>query len=216
MSIEKNLKKIKKEIPGYVTLIAVSKTKPATDIEKAYKSGQLDFGENKVQELIKKVKILPSDIKWHMIGHLQRNKVKDILPIIHMIHSVDSLRLIKEIDKQAGKIERKISLLLQVDISQDETKYGFSFKDLESILKSNELDNFKNISIDGLMGMASFTENSEIIKAEFKKLSSLFDKFKKKYFLKYLSMGMSGDYKIAMECNSNMVRLGSNIFGSRN
>ena len=216
MSIEENLKKIKKEIPAYVTLIAVSKTKPTTDIEKAYKSGQLDFGENKVQELIKKVKILPSDIKWHMIGHLQRNKVKDILPIIHMIHSVDSLRLIKEIDKQAGKIERKISLLLQVDISQDETKYGFSFKDLESILKSNELDNFKNISIDGLMGMASFTENSEIIKAEFKKLSSLFDKFKKKYFLKYLSMGMSGDYKIAMECNSNMVRLGSNIFGSRN
>ena len=216
MSIEENLKKIKKEIPEYVTLIAVSKTKPTTDIEKAYKSGQLDFGENKVQELMKKVKILPSDIKWHMIGHLQRNKVKDILPIIHMIHSVDSLRLIKEIDKQAGKIERKISLLLQVDISQDETKYGFSFKDLESILKSNELDNFKNISIDGLMGMASFTENSEIIKAEFKKLSSLFDKFKKKYFLKYLSMGMSGDYKIAMKCNSNMVRLGSNIFGSRN
>ena len=216
MSIEENLKKIKKEIPAYVTLIAVSKTKPTTDIEKAYKSGQLDFGENKVQELIKKVKILPDDINWHMIGHLQRNKVKDILPIIHMIHSVDSLRLIKEIDKQAGKIERKISLLLQVDISQDETKYGFSFKDLESILKSNELDNFKNISIDGLMGMASFTENSEIIKAEFKKLSSLFDKFKKKYFLKYLSMGMSGDYKIAMECNSNMVRLGSNIFGSRN
>ena len=216
MSIEENLKKIKKEIPAYVTLIAVSKTKPTTDIEKAYKSGQLDFGENKVQELMKKVKILPSDIKWHMIGHLQRNKVKDIIPIIHMIHSVDSLRLIKEIDKQAGKIERKISLLLQVDISQDETKYGFSFKDLESILKSNELDSFKNISIDGLMGMASFTENSEIIKAEFKKLSSLFDKFKKKYFLKYLSMGMSGDYKIAMECNSNMVRLGSNIFGSRN
>jgi len=216
MSIQENLKKIKKEIPAYVTLIAVSKTKPTTDIEKAYKSGQLDFGENKVQELMKKVKILPSDIKWHMIGHLQRNKVKDILPIIYMIHSVDSLRLIKEIDKQAGRIERKISLLLQVDISQDETKYGFSFKDLESILKSNELDNFKNISIDGLMGMASFTENSEIIKAEFKKLSSLFDKFKKKYFLKYLSMGMSGDYKIAMECNSNMVRLGSNIFGSRN
>ena len=216
MSIQENLKKIKKEIPAYVTLIAVSKTKPTTDIEKAYKSGQLDFGENKVQELMKKVKILPSDIKWHMIGHLQRNKVKDILPIIHMIHSVDSLRLIKEIDKQAGKIERKISLLLQVDISQDETKYGFSFKKLESILKSNELDNFKNISIDGLMGMASFTENSEIIKEEFKKLSSLFDKFKKKYFLKYLSMGMSGDYKIAMECNSNMVRLGSNIFGSRN
>ena len=216
MSIEENLKKIKKEIPAYVTLIAVSKTKPTTDIEKAYKSGQLDFGENKVQELMKKVKILPSDIKWHMIGHLQRNKVKDILPIIHMIHSVDSLRLIKEIDKQAGKIERKISLLLQVDISQDETKYGFSFKDLEYILKSNELDNFKNISIDGLMGMASFTENSEIIKEEFKKLRSLFDKFKKKYFLKYLSMGMSGDYKIAMECNSNMVRLGSNIFGSRN
>ena len=216
MSIEENLKKIKKEIPAYVTLIAVSKTKPTTDIEKAYKSGQLDFGENKVQELMKKVKILPSDIKWHMIGHLQRNKVKDILPIIHMIHSVDSLRLIKEIDKQAGRIERKISLLLQVDISQDETKYGFSFKDLESILKSNELDNFKNISIDGLMGMASFTENSEIIKVEFKKLSSLFDKFKNKYFLKYLSMGMSGDYKIAMECNSNMVRLGSNIFGSRN
>jgi len=216
MSIEENLKKIKKEIPAYVTLIAVSKTKPTTDIEKAYKSGQLDFGENKVQELMKKVKILPSDIKWHMIGHLQRNKVKDILPIIHMIHSVDSLRLIKEIDKQAGKIERKISLLLQVDISQDETKYGFSFKDLESILKSNELYNFKNISIDGLMGMASFTENSEIIKAEFIKLSSLFDKFKKKYFLKYLSMGMSGDYKIAIECNSNMVRLGSNIFGSRN
>ena len=216
MSIEENLKKIKKEIPAYVTLIAVSKTKPTTDIEKAYKSGQLDFGENKVQELMKKVKILPSDIKWHMIGHLQRNKVKDILPIIHMIHSVDSLRLIKEIDKQAGKIERKISLLLQVDISQDETKYGFSFKDLESILKSNDLDNFKNISIDGLMGMASFTENSEIIKEEFKKLRSLFDKFKKKYFFKYLSMGMSGDYKIAMECNSNMVRLGSNIFGSRN
>ena len=216
MSIQENLKKIKKEIPAYVTLIAVSKTKPTTDIEKAYKSGQLDFGENKVQELMKKVKILPSDIKWHMIGHLQRNKVKDILPIIHMIHSVDSLRLIKEIDKQAGKIERKISLLLQVDISQDETKYGFSFKDLESILKSNDLDNFKNISIDGLMGMASFTENSEIIKEEFNKLSSLFDKFKKKYLLKYLSMGMSGDYKIAMECNSNMVRLGSNIFGSRN
>ncbi len=216
MSIELNLKKIKKVVPQDIKLIAVSKTKPISDIQKAYSLGQLDFGENKVQELIKKAETLPKNIRWHMIGHLQRNKVKSILPIVYMIHSVDSIRLFEEINNRAQNLKKKIKVLIQIDISQDQTKFGFSFDHIESIFKSNELERFHHVSIDGLMGMASFTEEKRIIKKEFLSLRKLYNKYKKKYSFKYLSMGMSGDYKIAIKCNSNMIRLGSNIFGSRN
>ena len=215
MMIPSNLLNISREIGLDVTLVAVSKTKPVEDIKTAYNFGQRNFGENKVQELIKKYEKLPKDINWHMIGHLQRNKVKYIVPFVHLIHSVDSLRLLKEINKQAKKQLKKVNVLIQVDISNDDSKFGFSFSEINDLFEKINYDEYQNIKFKGLMGMASFTPNKETIRKQFNSLNNIFQKFKKRYSFKYLSMGMSGDYIIALECGSNMIRLGSNIFGKR-
>ena len=215
MIIPSNLLNISKEIGPDVTLVAVSKTKPVEDIKTAYDFGQRNFGENKVQELIKKSEELPKDINWHMIGHLQRNKVKYIVPFIHLIHSVDSLRLLKEINKQAKKQLKKVNVLIQVDISNDDSKFGFSLFEINDLFEKINYNDYQNILFKGLMGMASFTSNKEIIRKQFNSLNNVFQKFKKRHSFEYLSMGMSGDYIIALECGSNMIRLGSNIFGKR-
>tara|TARA_B100000886_G_C20374532_1_gene471131 strand:+ start:369 stop:1016 length:648 start_codon:yes stop_codon:yes gene_type:complete len=215
MIIPSNLLNISKEIGPDVSLVAVSKTKPVEDIKTAYDFGQRNFGENKVQELIKKSEELPKDINWHMIGHLQRNKVKYIVPFIHLIHSVDSLRLLKEINKQAKKQLKKVNVLIQVDISNDDSKFGFSLFEINDLFEKINYDDYQNILFKGLMGMASFTSNKEIIRKQFNSLNNVFQKFKKRHSFEYLSMGMSGDYIIALECGSNMIRLGSNIFGKR-
>ncbi|MAV81535.1 MAG: YggS family pyridoxal phosphate-dependent enzyme [Flavobacteriales bacterium] len=215
MIIPSNLLNISKDIGPDVTLVAVSKTKPVEDIKTAYDFGQRNFGENKVQELIKKSEELPNDINWHMIGHLQRNKVKYIVPFIHLIHSVDSLRLLKEINKQAKKQLKKVNVLIQVDISNDDSKFGFSLFEINDLFEKINYDDYQNILFKGLMGMASFTSNKEIIRKQFNSLNNVFQKFKKRHSFEYLSMGMSGDYIIALECGSNMIRLGSNIFGKR-
>ena len=215
--IKDNLENIQKTIPENVTLIAVSKTKPQSDILEAYEAGHRHFGENKVQEMVDKFDHLPKDIKWHMIGHLQRNKVKYMAHFVHLIHGVDSLKTIKEINKQAEKHNRVIQCLLQAKIAEEDTKFGLSFNDIESILSGEEISNFKNIAIVGLMGMATFTEDESQIEREFSSLKNAFDRLQKKYAsLEILSMGMSGDYKIAIENGSTMVRIGSSIFGKRN
>ena len=215
--IKENLKSIQKTIPENVTLIAVSKTKPNSDILEAYDAGQRDFGENKVQDMVEKHEALPKDIRWHMIGHLQRNKVKYMASFVHLIHGVDSLKTLQEINKQAEKHNRIIQCLLQAKIAEEDSKFGLSFTEIESILTSDELFDFKHISIVGLMGMATFTEDEAQIKREFNSLKNAFQKLKEKYSnLKMLSMGMSGDYKIAIEEGSTMIRIGSSIFGSRN
>ena len=211
MSISENILKLKKELPKEVTLVAVSKTKPISDIEQAYNSGQLIFGENKVQELVEKYEKLPKEIQWQMIGHLQRNKVKFIAPFVRLIHGVDSEKLLKEIDKRAKQNNRTIDCLLQVHIANESTKFGFSEEEVLRIMKQKE--DFKNINIVGLMGMATFTENETQIKEEFSFLSEIYKKYEQ---MNILSMGMSGDYKIAIECGSTMVRIGSTIFGNRN
>jgi len=211
MSISENILKLKKELPKEVTLVAVSKTKPISDIEQAYNSGQLIFGENKVQELVEKYEKLPKEIQWQMIGHLQRNKVKFIAPFVRLIHGVDSEKLLKEIDKRAKQNNRTIDCLLQVHIATESTKFGFSEEEVLRIMKQKE--DFKNINIVGLMGMATFTENETQIKEEFTFLSEIYKKYEQ---MNILSMGMSGDYKIAIECGSTMVRIGSTIFGNRN
>ena len=213
--IENKLNNIKNAISKSVTIVAVSKTKPVNDILQLYKSGHLDFGENKVQELLFKVEKLPKDIKWHMIGHLQRNKVKSIVPFINLIHSVDSLRLIKKIDEEAKLINNSVNILLQVKISREVSKYGFSFAELNSFLNSSYPGQYQNINIQGLMGMATFTNDKDMIENEFKKLNEIYNRFKSKYNFNTLSIGMSGDYRIAIENGSNMLRLGSVIFGSR-
>ena len=213
--IENKLNNIKDAISKSVTIVAVSKTKPINDILQLYKSGHLDFGENKVQELLFKEEKLPKDIKWHMIGHLQRNKVKSIVPFINLIHSVDSLRLIKKIDEEAKLINNSVNILLQVKISRDVSKYGFSFAELNSFLNSSYPGQYQNINIQGLMGMATFTNDKDMIENEFKKLNEIYNRFKSKYNFNTLSIGMSGDYRIAIENGSNMLRLGSVIFGSR-
>ena len=215
MKIDNNLRSIIDNIPKKVTLVAVSKTKSVELIKNAYDCGQHDFGENKVQELVNKFEILPKDIKWHMIGHLQRNKVKYIAPFVHLIHSVDSIRLLSEINKQAEKNNKTISVLLQIDISDDNTKFGFSFNEIDTLLNSDLMNELNNVKIEGLMGMASFTLNQETIKNQFTSLKNLYHSYKKKLNFKILSMGMSGDYKIAIECGSNLIRLGSSIFGNR-
>lgn len=211
MSISENILKLKKELPKEVTLVAVSKTKPISDIEQAYNSGQLIFGENKVQELVEKYEKLPKEIQWQMIGHLQRNKVKFIAPFVRLIHGVDSEKLIKEIDKRAKQNNRTIDCLIQVHIATESTKFGFSEEEVIRIMKQKE--DFKNINIVGLMGIATFTENETQIKEEFSFLSQIYKKYEQ---MNILSMGMSGDYKIAIECGSTMVRIGSTIFGNRN
>ena len=211
MSISENIQKIKSEIPKEITLVAVSKTKPISDIEQAYNSGQLIFGENKVQELVEKHEKLPKDIQWQMIGHLQTNKVKYIAPFVNLIHGVDSEKLLKEIDKRARQNDRIIDCLLQVHIATESTKFGFLENELEEIIK--KLENYKNVNIIGFMGMATFTENKNQIKEEFSFLSTIYKQHKQ---MNTLSMGMSGDYKIAISCGSNMIRIGSTIFGNRN
>lgn len=215
MKIDNNLRSIIDNIPKKVSLVAVSKTKPVELIKNAYDCGQRDFGENKVQELVNKFELLPKDIKWHMIGHLQRNKVKYIAPFVYLIHSVDSVRLLNEINKQGKKNNKTISVLLQIDISDDNTKFGFSFNEIDTLLNSDLINELNNVKIEGLMGMASFTLNEETIKNQFTSLKNLYHSYKKKLNFKILSMGMSGDYKIAIECGSNLIRLGSSIFGNR-
>jgi hypothetical protein len=202
-----------------VTLVAVSKIKPAEDILKLYNLGQRDFGENYVQELVDKQQQLPKDIRWHFIGHLQSNKVKYIAPFVHLIHGVDSFKLLKEVDKQAQKLNRVIDVLLQVHIAQEETKFGLDVSELNEIFNSQELLQLKNVNIKGLMGMASFTADKEKVRSEFNYLKSLFEKYAhlqpSNLKLQTLSMGMSGDYTIAIEEGSTMVRIGSLIFGER-
>ena len=217
MLVKQNLDSFKSGIKKDVTLVAVSKTKPISDILEAYEAGQRIFGENKIQEMVNKYDALPKDIKWHMIGHLQRNKVKYMAHFVELIHGVDSLKTLKEIDKQAKKHDRVISCLLQARIAKEETKFGLEFSEIESILQSKELAELENIKIVGLMGMASFSSNEEEVSAEFQGLKNLYDGINQTGIgLEILSMGMSGDYKIAIKNGSNMIRVGSAIFGSRN
>ena len=208
---------LKTNIPKNITLVAVSKTKPVEMIEEACSKGHLDFGENKVQELVYKHESLPKNIRWHMIGHLQRNKVKYIAPFVHLIHGADSLKLLKEINKQGIKNNRKINCLLQIHIAKEENKFGFSLVEIRELLKSNEHHLWNNIKIVGLMGMATFTENKNLVKQEFDYLKKIFDEVKDHFNENFhiISMGMSGDYKEAIEAGSNMIRIGSNIFGRR-
>ncbi|MDA7716841.1 YggS family pyridoxal phosphate-dependent enzyme [Flavobacteriaceae bacterium] len=215
MEIVENLIKISENIPENVSLIAVSKTKSKNYIELAYNHGQRDFGENKVQELVEKYDSLQKDINWHMIGHLQRNKVKQIAPFVYLIHSVDSYRLLIEINKQGLKNGRIINVLVQIDISNDNTKFGFTYAEFDELTKLNKLKDLKNINLRGMMGMASFSSDLSIIEKEFNQLNDFYNKHKTNLSLNILSMGMSGDYKIAIKCNSNMIRLGSTIFGTR-
>ena len=220
MGLESNIRNFEAELQGSdCKLIAVSKTYPTETIQEAYKLGLKVFGENKVQELVPKYESLPKDIEWHLIGHLQSNKVKYIAPFVHLIHSVDSLKLLTEINKQGEKNNRIISCLLQIFIASEETKFGLSFEEARILIQSPELDRFKNIRIAGLMGMASNTEDINRIRNEFKSLKTFFDECqsikKSNVEMKELSMGMSSDYKIAIEEGSTMVRVGSAIFGKR-
>jgi len=212
--IRENLEKIKSSLPEDVTLVAVSKTKPNEDILEAYESGHRIFGENKVQELVGKHEALPKDIEWHMIGHLQRNKVKYIAPFVKLIHGVDSLRLLQEIQKQAAKNNRVQEVLLQMHIADESTKFGLDEKELIEILE--QLNEYPQVKVIGLMGMATFTDDQDKVSNEFSFLRSIFDKYKSDYQLTTLSMGMSGDYPLAIENGSSMIRVGSSIFGSRN
>ena len=216
MSIKNKLQNIKLNLPKNITLVAVSKTKPVELLNEAYDQGQRIFGENKVQEMVDKFEKMPKDIKWHMIGHLQTNKVKYIASFVSLIHGVDSLKLLREINKQATKHNRTIDCLIQIKIATEDTKFGMRLNDLQLLLKSDEFKNLDNIRIKGLMGMASFTTDNLQIESEFKYLKSIFDQIKKKYSdIEILSMGMSNDYKLAAKYGSNMVRIGSHIFGSR-
>lgn len=221
MSIAENLQKIQSTLPEEVRLVAVSKTKPNSDLEEAYAAGQRIFGENKVQELAGKHEALPKDIEWHMIGHLQRNKVKYIAPFVALIHGVDSGRLLAEINKQAVKNDRIIDVLLQVHIADEETKFGFDEEELTDFIQGPVFLAMKNVRVVGLMGMATYTSDQEQIRSEFASLSDLFQRLKANNFqyadyFKEISMGMSGDYPIAIEEGSTLVRVGSAIFGSRN
>ncbi|MDG2172697.1 MAG: YggS family pyridoxal phosphate-dependent enzyme [Flavobacteriales bacterium] len=217
MSISKNLSNLNNSLEDSVKLVAVSKTKSNQQIMEAYNNGQRVFGENKVQELSAKHEVLPKDIEWHMIGHLQRNKVKYIAGFVKLIHSVDNIKLLKEINRQALKYNLTINCLIQVKIASEETKFGMSKEEVKNMLDSQVFKELKNVSIVGLMGMASFTNNQEILKKEFSFLNTFFKELSKSYStMKILSMGMSDDYKLAIENGSNMIRLGSSIFGSRN
>ena len=211
MQIEKNLSILKNSIPDNIDIVAVSKTKPINDLKEAYHAGQRIFGENKVQEMVSKFEQLPKDIQWHMVGHLQTNKVKYIASFVNTIHSLDSHKLLKEIQKQAFKNNREIKCLIQIRIANEETKFGIEPSKLEEFLNFSKT--LPNIKISGLMGMASFTEDKNQIRNEFRSLSNLYNSYDN---LRVLSMGMSGDYQIAIEEGSTMVRIGSKIFGERN
>lgn len=216
MSIQDNLKTIEPTIPTHVILVAVSKTKPVEDLQEAYEAGIRDFGENKIQEMCDKYEVLPKDIRWHMIGHVQTNKVKYMAPFVHLIHGVDSLKLLKEIDKQAQKNNRVIDVLLQQFIADEETKFGLDDKEIRQIMQE-EIQSLPHVRIVGLMGMATFTDDENQIRNEFKMLKSNFEYLKNNFEnISILSMGMSGDYQIAIEEGSTMVRIGSSIFGHRN
>ena len=216
MFIKDNLEKIIDTLPEHVTLVAVSKTKPAKTILEAYNAGQIIFGENKIQEMVDKQQELPKDIQWHMIGHLQRNKVKYMAHFVDLIHGVDSMKTLIEIDKQAKKHDRVIKCLLQAKIAQEETKYGLSFIEIEEILSSDVLNELQNVKIIGIMGMASYTNNMDQVKGEFSSLHKFFQQLEKQNdSITELSIGMSGDYPLAIECGSTMVRIGSAIFGAR-
>lgn len=216
-SITENLNNINNSIPPQVTLVAVTKTKPITDILEAYGAGHRDFGENKIQEMTQKWESLPKDIRWHMIGHIQRNKVKYMAPYVSLVHGVDSLRLLKEINKEAKANQRTIHCLLQVHIAEEDTKFGFNETELMDLISSGELNSLPNIKIVGLMGMATFTNDMRQVEKEFKHLKNILERIKATNpQITELSMGMSGDYEIAIAEGSTMIRLGSSIFGIRN
>ena len=217
MNIADNLNQLRSSVPAHVTLVAVSKTKPQEDLLEAYAAGQRVFGENKIQEMTAKYEALPKDIVWHMIGHVQSNKVKYMAPYVSLIHGVDREKLLKEINKQASKHERVIDCLLQIHIAKEETKFGLSEEELFGILQTDVSTTYPNVRLVGLMGMATFTNNKAQIKAEFETLKSLYEKAKE-YITTFhtLSMGMSGDYSLAIEAGSTMIRVGSKIFGARN
>ena len=217
MSIKKQLQELKSVLPKQVTLVAVSKTKPVQDLMKAYDVGQRIFGENKVQEMVEKYQQMPKDIQWHMIGHVQRNKVKYMAHFVDLIHGVDSLKLLSEINKQALKNNRCINGLLQIKIAAEDSKFGMTKNDAIQLMKSSEFKNLKNIKIKGVMGMATFTDDQNKIRKEFETLKSTFSELKSiQDSMHIISMGMSGDYPLAIECGSTMIRVGSYIFGARN
>jgi len=217
MSITKNLQEIKDQVPENVTLVAVSKTKPVSDIMQAYEAGQRIFGENKIQDMVDKYEEMPKDIAWHMIGHVQRNKVKYMAHFVSLIHGVENVKTLKEIDKQAAKHDRNIDCLLQIKIASEDSKFGMTAAEASEILQSAEFSELKNITVVGVMGMATFTEDQEQIRSEFQLLKTIFEDLKKESnTLTTISMGMSGDFKLAINCGSTMVRVGSSIFGDRN
>ncbi|WP_091426784.1 YggS family pyridoxal phosphate-dependent enzyme [Formosa sp. Hel1_31_208] len=217
MNITESLKNISAQLPSHVTLVAVSKTKPVSDLMEAYNAGQRVFGENKIQEMVDKHEQMPKDIQWHMIGHVQRNKVKYMAEFISLIHGVDSLKLLKEINKQAKKHDRTINCLLQIKIAEEDSKFGMHPTDAKELLSSEEFSELKNVSITGVMGMATFTDDTKQIEQEFNKLKATFEELRTiDDSLQTISMGMSGDYQLAIDCGSTMIRVGSSIFGSRN
>jgi len=220
MSISKNLKSIKSNLPEHVTLVAVSKTKPISDLMEAYNAGQRVFGENKIQEMVDKHEQMPKDVEWHMIGHVQRNKVKYMASFVTLIHGVDNFKLLKEINKQALKHNRIINCLLQIKIASEDSKFGMTADEAQEILDSSEFSELKNINVVGLMGMATFTNDEKQLKKEFNNLNDAFNKLNQvqtnNCYIQTLSMGMSSDYKLAIDCGSSMIRGGSSIFGARN
>ena len=220
MSIKQNLNKILSKLPEYVSLVAVTKTKSVSDIMQAYNAGHRIFGENKIQEMTEKYNLLPKDIEWHMIGHVQRNKVKYMADFVSLIHGVDNYKVLQEIDKQAKKHNRIISCLLQIRIATEDSKYGLSEEEAKHLVSSREFLELKNVKVKGVMGMATFTSDYSQIKEEFLYLKKIFDELKSNSFtnadFEIISMGMSGDYQLAVDCGSNMVRIGSSIFGARN
>ena len=220
MNLTQNIQRLKNSLPDYVTLVAVSKTKSVEDILEVYRSGHKIFGENRVQELVSKAESLPDDIQWHMVGHLQTNKVKYIAPFIHLIQSVDSLKLLTVINSEAEKANRVINVLLQIHISSEDTKYGLSEEEIIQMLSSSEYAHLSGIRVRGLMGMATFTQDEQVIRQEFSYLSDVFRRIKDRFFGQdpdfcELSMGMSGDYLLAIEEGSTMIRVGTLIFGER-
>ena len=215
--VAENLKSIKEGLAPGVALVAVSKTKPQEAIQEAYDAGQRIFGENRIQEMAEKYEALPKDIQWHMIGHVQDNKIKYMAPFVSLIHGIESFKVLKEVNKQATKHERTINCLLQIKIAKEDSKFGMTGQEAKTILTSEEFQELKHVNISGVMGMATFTDNHEQIKSEFNTLKRIFDDLKiSQPNLEIISMGMSGDYELAISCGSNMVRIGSSIFGERN